>query len=152
MARATLRLSSGKPPCQRSTVNAKHKTAGKRPPFKSSLSGIALCPTVRSRLGTALVVAVAAVHWLSTDGSERNLGGDTAAIAGDAHHLPLTPATISIAGHFSFITAVLASFRLVREASLSIEGLFVLAEHELPSAVGTIEGFVVESVHEPLIS
>jgi len=112
----------------------------------------ALCPTVWSRLGAALVVAVAAVHRLTADGSERNLGRDTAAIAGDAHHLPLTPTAISVTGHFSFITAVLASFRLVREASLSIEGLFVLAEHELPSAIGTIEGFVVESVHEPLIT
>jgi hypothetical protein len=115
-------------------------------------SEIALCPAVWSRLGTTLVVAVAAVDRLATDRSERDFSGNTAAIAGDAHHLPFTSATISVAGHFSFVAAVLASLRLVREAPLSIESLFVLAEHELSAAIGTIEGFVVESVHEPLIS
>ncbi len=130
IARATLHVASGKPPCQRSTVNGQRSTK---------------CPLCSA-------VVTSRCRASSTVQSERNLGRDTAAIAGDAHHLPLTPTAISVTGHFSFITAVLASFRLVREASLSIEGLFVLAEHELPSAIGTIEGFVVESVHEPLIS
>src|SRR6266852_4664412 len=64
-------------------VHRKHKTAGKSPAVNMIAVRNALCPTVWSRLGAALVVAVAAVHRLTADGSERNLGRDTAAIAGD---------------------------------------------------------------------
>src|SRR5437016_3174404 len=111
-----------------------------------------LCPGAGARIGAALVVAIAAVHRLSADRSERDLGGHAAAVAGHADHLPVAASAVPLARSLPLVTAVLASLRLIGESTLCVEGLFVLAEKELAAAVCTVERFVVESVHEPLIS
>jgi hypothetical protein len=125
------------------SLQVKMKTAGNVPAVALSFSvSSSLCPAVRSRLGSALVVAIAAVDRLPTHGRERNLGCNTAAVACHTDHGSLAAATVSVAGHFSLIAAVLASFRLVRKSAFSVERLLILAENELPSAIGAIEGFV----------
>src|SRR5688572_28650516 len=109
-------------------------------------------PAGGTRGRAALVVAVAAINRLSADGGEGHFGRDSAAVARHADHLALTGATVAVAGHLPLVAAVLAALRLVREAALRIEGLLILAEHKFLSAIGAVEGLVVECIHEPLIS
>src|SRR5205085_474132 len=122
-----------------------------RPPFQIRC-WIVLCPGRGAGLGTAGVVAIAAIDRLSAHGRERNFGGDSAAVAGHADHGALAGSAVAFAGGLSLVAAVLATLRFVREATLCVEGLLVLAEQELASTVCTIESFIVECVHETLIS
>src|SRR5687767_7112552 len=120
------------------------KTAGalrRRPNRKGRLPGEVLRPARRTTIRAALVVTIAAVHRLTTDRGERNLGRNSAAVAGDAHHLAgatFRP-TVAVAGRLAFVTAVLAALRLVRESALCVEGLFIAAEDEFLSAVRAVE-------------
>src|SRR5213593_1375262 len=111
-----------------------------------------LCPARRARLGAALVVAIAAVDRLATDRSEWHLGGHAAAVAGDADHRALAGSAVAFARHLALVTAVLAALRFVCKTTFCVERLFILAEHELLSAISTIEGLVIKRIHEPLIS
>src|SRR6476619_652714 len=73
--------------------------------------GAGACPT--------LVVAVAAVNRLTADWCERHLSRDSAAITRHTHHRALTSAaTVSVACSLTFVAAVLAALRLVRESTL----------------------------------
>src|SRR5687768_8079659 len=94
---------------------------------------------------TALVVAVAAVHGFSADRSERDFGRNPTAVARHADHLALAGAAVAVTRCLPLVAAVLAALRLVGESALGIERLLVLAEHELLSAIGTIEALIVES-------
>src|SRR5881409_1786804 len=108
-----------------------------------------LCPARRARLGAALVVAIAAVDRLATDRSERHLGGHAAA---DADHRALAGSAVAFARHLALVTAVLAALRFVCKTTFCVERLFILAKHELLSAISTIEGLVIKRIYEPLIS
>src|SRR5436190_783554 len=112
-----------------------------------------LCPARGSRARAALVVAIAAVDRLAADGGERHFGGHTATVAGHADHGALAAAAaVALAGVLALVAAVLAALRLVRESTLCVKALFVLAEHELLSAVSAVQHLVVEGIHEPMIS
>src|SRR5947207_1624618 len=111
-----------------------------------------LCPAGRTRGRTALVVAIAAVDRLPAHRSEGDLGRHAAAVTGDADHLALARSAVAVARHLPLVAAVLAPLRFVGETTLCVESLFVLAENEILTTVDTSEGFVVERIHEPLIS
>ena len=70
----------------------------------------------------------------------------------DLDHLALARSAVAFARGLPFIAAVLATFRFVGESTLCIEGLLVFAEQELASTVCTIQCFIVERIHETLIS
>ena len=109
-------------------------------------------PAGRAGLRTPLVVAIAAVDRLATHRGERNFGGHATAVACDADHRALASAAVSIPGSLAFVAAGLASLRFVCETTLCVKRLFILAEHELLSAISAIEILVVECIHEPMIS
>ncbi len=111
-----------------------------------------LRPAVAAGLRASLVVALATVDRLATDGSEWDFGGHAATIAGDADHGSIAATAVAIAGRLSFVAAILASFRLVGEATLGVKGLLVLGEHELFCALDAIQILVIEVVHGTLIS
>src|SRR5438094_4786812 len=128
------------------------KTAARRPPLGWSMS-LKLCPAGGAAGRTALVVAFAAVDRLAADGGERDFRRHAAAIAGYADHLALArSAAAAVARHLPLVAAVLAPLRFVRETTLCVKSLFVLAGNEILTTVDTSEGFVVERIHEPLIS
>ena len=136
---------------------SKTKTTGRVEAGRSVRSGsigLALRPARRAAaVRAALVVALAAVDRLPAHRSEGNFGRHTTGVARDAHHLARAAfATVAVTGGFSFIAAVLATLRLVRESALCIKRLFIPAENELLAAVCAVEGLVVECVHETLIS
>src|SRR5438067_1220537 len=111
-----------------------------------------LRPARRPSRRPALVVAVAAVDRFAADGGERNFRRHTAAVAGHADHLALTRSAVAVARHLPLVAAILAPLRFVRETTLCVESLFVLAEDEILTTVDTSESLVVERIHEPLIS
>src|SRR6266581_672203 len=144
-------LTVGNRPRRLSTVNGQlpTKTAGRSPPLGWSMS-LKLCPARGAAGRTALVVAFAAVHGLAADGGERNFRRHAAAIASDADHLALARSAVAVAGHLPLVAAVLAPLRFVRETTLCVKSLFVLAENEILTTVDTSESLVVERIHEPL--
>src|SRR5579859_7811196 len=111
-----------------------------------------LCPGRGTRLRAALVVAIATVHGLAADRSEGNFGRDAAAVACHADHGALAATAVAVAGHLSFVAAILTALGLIRETALCVKCLFVLAENELLAAVGAVQSLVIECIHEPLIS
>src|SRR6266542_1952033 len=124
-----------------------------RSPAVVVVDGKKLCPARGSRARAALVVAIAAVDRLAADGGERHFGGHTATVARHADHGALAAAAaVALAGVLALVAAVLAALRLVRESTLCVKSLFVLAEDEFLSAVSTVQHLVVEGVHEPMIS
>src|SRR5687768_1857698 len=150
--------SSGSSPAHREPQTAyQMKKAGARGTglqfVRSRWEGEVLGPARRAAIRAALVVALAAVDRLSAHRREGNFGRHATGVARDAHHLTRAAfATVAITGGFSLVAAVLATLRFVREAALCVKRLFVPAEDELLAAVSAVEGFVVESVHETLIS
>src|SRR5713101_5675585 len=109
-------------------------------------------PAGRTGLGTALVIAIAAVHRLAADGRERNFSRHSAAVARDAHHRALARTAIAFSRHLALVAAVLAALWFVCETTFCVERLFILAEHELLSAISTGQTFVIKRIHEALIS
>ena len=128
------------------------KDGRERPSFVVDIVVEASRPAVRTRLRTALVVALAAVNRFSAHGGERHFRRHATTVTGHADHRAIATAAGLTATTFALVAAVLAALRLVREAALCVEGLLIAGEDELAATLDTVETLIVEVVHGTSIS
>src|SRR6266513_2302837 len=109
-------------------------------------------PSSTSETECGAGLAIAALNRLSADRGERHFGGHAASVAGEADHCALAESAVAFARHLALVAAILAALRLIGETTFCVERLLVFAEHELLSAVSTVQILIIECVYEALIS
>jgi len=133
--------------------------------IKETVPGRFFTDRIRLMIGYRLAcrsdftITIAAVDWLVTAGLERYFSSFAALTAGSGEHLAgrgaIAPVTVAVASAgaaagsagrcFTCLTAVGTALRLVREASLLEMFLLFSGEGKRGAAIGTSEGFVLET-------